>query len=803
MNDAGIGPHADRNACLHCGGPIPKTESDGFCCAGCRVVHQLIDDEGLERYYALRGPLGEPVAGADEGRDRKWLEPIVTQMKAEPGEVARVDLDLQGISCAACVWLVDQLYRKEPGAISCLVDPALGRVRLLASPQRFDLPRFVARVESCGYLLGPRRKQAVTESPQLLWRMGASIAIAMNAMLLAFSIYAGLSEGPILKLFTTLSFALATASVLVGGSWFVKSAVSALRRGVLHLDLPIALGIVLAYGSSTWAWYSKSLTTYFDTLSVFISLMLVGRYLQQRMIEKSRQRLLQGDEAEHLLSRRIGADGVSLVRCHDLHPGDRLLLSPGDVVPVASVAEDTTTCSLDWINGESVPRAFARGETLPAGAFVVGTQVVTAVTTETFEKSLLVDLLRAPTRDARESNQSSLWWQRFARIYVVAVLVVALGALLTGLALAHDPQAALERVTAVLIVTCPCAFGIAAPLAYQIVHARLRRGGLYVRSPSFLDRAAEVRKVVFDKTGTLTTGRLALVDDAPLRALGPAERAILGDLVQRSVHPKSQAIARALGPSAYHPVAVEELAGKGVRATVDGHEYRLGAPGWAAPADGPLGLGDVIFGRDGAALAAFDLREDLRHDAREEVAALEAMGLPVHLLSGDDPARVAAVAARCGVPEERAVGGADPVEKAAWMAAHDRRDTLFVGDGINDGPVVDAAFTSGTPAIDRPFLAARADFYLVTAGVAPVRKAIVLAQRLRTVLRQTLGVALAYNVLTVALAYAGKMSPLLCAIVMPLSSLSTIFAVVTLLSETTGSPRPVGEPAVANQEAHV
>lgn len=799
MNEAGIGP-ADRDACLHCGGPIPKTESDGFCCVGCRVVHQLIDDEGLERYYALRGPLGEPVAGADQGRDRKWLEPIVARMQAEPGDVARVDLDLQGISCAACVWLVDQLYRKEQGAISCLVDPALGRVSLLANPQRFDLPRFVARVESCGYLLGPRRKQEVTESPQLLWRMGASVAIAMNAMLLAFSIYAGLSEGPILKLFTTLSFALATASVLVGGSWFVRSAAQALRRGVLHLDLPIALGIVLAYGSSTWAWYTRSLTTYFDTLSVFISLMLVGRYLQQRMIEKSRQRLLQGDEAEHLLSRRIGPEGVALVRCHDLSLGDRLLLSPGDVVPVASVAEEPTTCSLDWINGESVPRAFARGETLPAGAFVVGTQVVTAVTTETFEKSLLVDLLRAPTRDARESDQSSQWWQRFARIYVGAVLLVALGALLTGLALAHDPQAALERVTAVLIVTCPCAFGIAAPLAYQIVHARLRRGGLYVRSPSFLDRAAEVRRVVFDKTGTLTTGRLALVDDAPLRALSPEERAVLGDLVQRSVHPKSQALARALGPSPFHAIAVEELAGKGVATTLEGHEYRLGAPGWAAT-DGAEA--DVIFGRDGVALAAFDLREDLRHDAREEVAALEAMGLPVHLLSGDDPARVAAVAARCGVPEARAIGGADPLEKAGWMAAHDRRDTLFVGDGINDGPVVDAAFTSGTPAIDRPFLAARADFYLVTAGVAPVRKALVLAQRLRAVLRQTLGVALAYNVLTVGLAYAGKMSPLLCAIVMPLSSLSTIFAVVTQLSDKAGRPAPAREPAVANQEAHV
>ncbi|MBL8714850.1 MAG: heavy metal translocating P-type ATPase metal-binding domain-containing protein [Myxococcales bacterium] len=795
MNDSG---------CTHCGGPIPRSETDGFCCGGCRLVHQLIDAEGLERYYALRGPNGEPVAEAKETRDRKWLEPITEQMRAEKGDVARVDLDLQGISCAACVWLIDQLFRKEEGAISCLVDPALGRVSLLVHPQAFGLVRFVSRVESCGYLLGPRRKQSVTESPALLWRMGACIAIAMNAMLLAFSIYAGLSEGPILKLFTGLSFALATASVLVGGSWFVKSAVGALRRGVLHLDLPIALGVVLAYVSSTWAYLAHSLTTYFDTLSVFIALMLVGRFLQQRMIEKNRQRLLQSDETEHLLSRRVQGDEVSLVRCHELVPGDRLLLAPGDVVPVSASAEERTVCSLDWINGESVPRHFEVGDVIPAGAFVTGTRVVTALATETFEKSMLVDLLRAPQRDAREGNQTSLWWQRFARIYVGAVLLLALGALLVGLRMVHDPHLALERVTAVLIITCPCAFGIAAPLAYQIVHARLRRAGLYVRSPSFLDRAAEVRKVVFDKTGTLTTGRLELVDDAPAHALDEADRAILLDLAQRSGHPKSQALVHALGSRGFRPIEVEELSGKGVRATVDGHEYRLGAPGWASDDDAN---GDVVFGRDGVALATFAMREDLRHDAREEVAALEAMGLPVYLLSGDDPDRVALVAARCGVPTERAVGGADPTEKAAWMTAHDARDTLFVGDGINDGPVVDAAFTSGTPAIDRPFLAARADFYLVTAGVGPVRKAIVLAQRLRAVLRQTLGVALAYNVLTVGLAYAGKMSPLLCAIVMPLSSLSTIFAVVAQLSESRSArrePAPLAEPpAVANQEAPV
>ncbi len=253
--------------CTHCGGPIPRGETDGFCCGGCRLVHQLIDAEGLERYYALRGPNGDPVAEAKEGRDRKWLEPIAEQMRAEKGDVARVDLDLQGISCAACVWLIDQLFRKEEGAISCLVDPALGRVSLLVHPQRFGLVRFVSRVESCGYLLGPRRKQSVTESPALLWRMGACIAIAMNAMLLAFSIYAGLSEGPAPQ--AVHRHLLRPSRRPASRRRHLSSSAprgARLRRGVLHLDLPIALGIVLAFGRLDLGVPGARPTAYFDTL---------------------------------------------------------------------------------------------------------------------------------------------------------------------------------------------------------------------------------------------------------------------------------------------------------------------------------------------------------------------------------------------------------------------------------------------------------------------------------------------------------------------------------------------------------
>jgi Cu2+-exporting ATPase len=743
----------------------------------------MLRDEHLERYYALRGPKGEPIP-AFESRDRKWLEPVEARVAAEAG-LSRVELDVQGLSCAACVWLVERLFEREEGAARVIVNPALGKLSMTIE-RSFPLRRFVERIESFGYLLGPALKGSERASNGLLLRMGVCIAIAMNGMLLAISLYAGLHEGPLARLFEALSFALSALSVAVGGSFFFKSAWSGLRRGILHLDLPIALGIGLAFASSAWAYLAHGSTGYFDTLNVFVALMLVGRFLQQRVIEANRLRLLESDGAEGLLARRLDPEGPSLVRCTELREGDLILVAHGDVVPVDAtlvVERGSAAFSLDWINGESQPRAFAAESTVPAGAFLADARTVTVRAKQSFRDSALVDLLRAASPD--ETN-ATRWWKGFAQIYVVAVLVLAAGALLVGLRFAHDPRLALERVTAVLIVTCPCAFGIAAPLAYEIVQARLRRAGLFVRSPAFLDRAPELSRVVFDKTGTLTTGKLRLASGVP--ALDAVARIALVNLASRSAHPKSRAIARALDGAGFRAdLVVREEPGKGLELDLEGRTFRLGEPRWAFA--GMAESGDVAFADRESLLASFTTVEDLRNDAAEEVSALRELGLDVFVLSGDSTERVHALAEQVGIGPDHAFGARTPQGKADWLReTSERSGTLFVGDGINDGPAFEVATASGTPAIDRPFLASRADFYLVTAGLRPIREALLAARRLRAVLHVTLGVALAYNLVTIGLAYAGFMTPLLCAVLMPVSSISTVLAVIVSLSGDAREP---------------
>jgi Cu2+-exporting ATPase len=765
-------------ACAHCGLPV-ATAGATFCCSGCEAVYGLLHAEQLTRYYELQGQDGCPVPQVrDERADRKWLEPL--EARAAAGGVQRLRLDVQGLHCSACVWLIEQLFARHPGGLRADINPALGAIDLVFD-QRFPLRAWVVQVERFGYQLGPALKRSEARTSSLLWRLGVCAALAMNAMIFAVAFYAGLAAGPTFRLFQALVFGLSTLSVLVGGSVFIRSAWQALRQRVLHMDLPIALGILLAYTSSTLAYLAgRERGVYFDTLAVFITLMLLGRFLQERVLERNRRQLLDSDGADGLYTRRIRDGAVQLIRCTEVRTGDTLLLSPGDLFCVEARLDGSATasCSLDWISGESAPRRFAAGDTIPAGAFNVGDRPLRVIAAADFVASALTELLRVPTDRPLDAARATPWWRRLARVYVSTVLAVAATTLGAWLLFGHDAARALDVTAAVLIVTCPCAFGIATPLAYELAQAGLRRAGLLVRSASFLDRAAAVHRVVFDKTGTLTTGALRLADASGLDDLAAEERDAMYTLAVSSAHPKSMAVAAALAArdARFVPgLEVEERPGRGTLARHQGHELRLGAPMWAAASPYPPGT-DVLFSVDGDSRAFLATEEEARPDAAVEVRHLAADGLEVHVLSGDSPAKTLALATRLHIPASHALGGCSPQDKAEWLALHDRQDTLMIGDGINDAIAVERAFCSGTPAIDRPFMPARSDFYFVTAGLRPVRLALLAARALARLNRRNLRIAVAYNVVTVALAAAGLMSPLLCALVMPLSSLTVVLS---------------------------
>jgi Cu2+-exporting ATPase len=775
--------------CAHCGGVIDDPKLAPYCCEGCGAVAALLRDEGLERYYDLRG--GDSVApsrSAEAPKDLAWIEPLEERIRNAKG-VERIALDLQGIQCSACVWLLEELFRRAEGALRIELNPGLGHVSMLVQ-KTFDLRGYVTTAGRLGYRFGLPSKSSDKQIPRrsgLVGRLGVCVALAMNAMIFAFPLYLGLNEGSTYIAFRWITFALTTASVLVGGTVFFRSAFTALRKGILHLDVPIALGIIAAYlGSAAHHLQGRDGAAYFDTVAVFIALMLFGRWMQERAIERNRQMLLADDGVEKLPARRITDESVAIIECRELKTGDRVLIAPGEPVLVDATLEDLdASVSLDWIQGESAPRPVLQGEMVPAGAFNAGSRAMTLKVSTDFAASPLRALLGNAIRD--DLARSTPWWQTLAKWYVVGVLTVASTGFL-GWWYVAGLSRALEVVTAVLVVTCPCAFGLAAPMAYEIAQSGLRRVGLFVRTAGFLDRATKVKRVVFDKTGTVTTGALEVTDETPITKLDAASRNVLFNLVSRSSHPRSTAVRRAMEKRAskQEPLVfdatldVVERVGKGLELSlIDGTRYQLGSVEWVLGSERAKesAEGVLVFAKNNVVLSEIHTDEVLRPDARREVAALEAEGYEVWLLSGDAPLRVQRTACALGIPEERAVGGCTPEDKSRWVEEHDRGDTLVVGDGVNDAPAVSRAFCAGTPAIDRPFLPARTDFYFTTAGLHPVRAALKTAQILAKTNARNLTAALAYNVLVVALALAGGMSPLLCAVIMPASTL--VFLVAT------------------------
>jgi Cu2+-exporting ATPase len=780
--------------CLHCRGDLASRGGAGegpFCCRGCEAVYRLIHGSGLARYYDLQQGRQAPAATLRKSSSA-WLDRLLDERGlASPEDPFRLSLDIQGVHCAACIWLLEELYRRHAGGLDLRINPALGKVDLVWDPSRGDLHHYIDEVERFGYRLGPSRKQPARGSRSLLLRMAVAVALALNVMMFSISYYFGLApeDGRLFHLFGVLNFALATIAVVVGGQVFFRGVLAGLRHRVAHLDLPISAGIVLAYAGSVIAYATQGpRAAYFDSLTIFIALMLVGRWAQERILERNRNALLDSGGVDGLVAKREVEGRLESVPAAVISAGDELWIAPGDLVPVEGVPlRQAARVSLDWITGESDEISFRPGETVPAGAFNTGRTGFVLAAVQGFGESRLNDLLRSPA-DSGGGFQPH-WWTRVATVYVAAVLLLASAGFL--LWQGEGLRSALEVTVAVLVVTCPCALGLASPLAQEMIHHALRRRGIFVRRGDFMDRALAVRKVLLDKTGTLTLGHLVPRPESrkALWRLEDRHRGVLWNMVARSNHPVSSALAVALG--AGRPAAVEampldpdgesvrEIPGEGLEWSHDGVLYRLGRPGFAAGR--PLvrqgeATADAAttFTDDGRVVAELRFDEALKPDAAVELSRLRDDRFQVRLLSGDSAAKVAAAAAALGLEPELARGALDPERKAAVVEELDERDTLMVGDGINDSLSFEAALCSATPAIDRPVLPGRADFYFSGDGIAALRRALVAARRLRRVVRDNLVLAAVYNLAAVSLCFAGIVTPVVAAILMPLSSVGIV-----------------------------
>lgn len=773
--------------CAHCGLPARAVAGQlAFCCAGCRTAYELLHACGLERYYALRDRLGEggdaqPVAEppgllayAHYDDPAFWAD--------HGGRDGVVDLHVSGLHCAACVWVIDRLPRVLEGVSVARVNLGTGRVHLEWDPERVRLSRIASFLHRLGYpthAVDAEAEDARRDGRRReLLRLAVAGACAGNVMLLAFGLYAG-ALGEFARFFQLASLLIALPAVTYGAWPFYRGALSGLRVRRLHMDLPISLGIVGGFAASGYAAVAGRGETYFDSVTVLVFLLLVGRLVQQR----GQDWALSGAALLHRFlpatARRREGEDWALVPARTLTRGDRVQIQAGELFPAdGRVRQGQTRVDLSSLTGEARPVRVGAGAEVFAGTRNLSDTVEVEV--EVAGERTRVGALVARIEAAQHERAPIVTLaDRIAGWFVAAVLALAA---VGGLAwYAHDPARVFDVVVSLLVVSCPCALGLATPSALAIARARAARRGILVRSPAALEQLARVDTLVIDKTGTVTHGRMRV---AWSTGIDSATRRAIAALESRARHPIADALRGwALEDAPFDlddldAVDVRELPGCGVEGVVAGRRVRIGSLAWLdagaddAPTDRALaeGLTPVGVEIDGARVGLVAVGDLLREDAIEAVSQLRAAGFELEMCSGDHPRVVASVAARLGIDTAR--GGASPTDKADLVAG--RANVAMIGDGINDAPALRAAGMGVAVGGGAEAAMEIADVYLARPGMSAVVELLTGARRTLALVRRNLAFSLVYNLTFASLALAGLISPLAAAILMPISSLTVL-----------------------------
>jgi Cu2+-exporting ATPase len=788
------------SACAYCGLPVPKGLYDPlatrqFCCAGCQTVRAAIEAGGLDAYYRVRADTPTaPRPAQPSGRSfAEFDAPQFLQRHARAtssDNCQMLDLYLEGVHCAACVWLVEHGAKTVPGIVDARLDLPHATAQVVFDPAHTKLSELARRLDALGYPAHAARghEAAVAmarEERRLLLRIGVAWACAGNVMVMALALYAGLFDGmepQYRALFRWASLLLALPSILWSAQPFFQGAYRALRTGVLHMDLPVALGLLAGFLGGAVNTVRGAGEVWFDSVASLTFLLLVGRWLQLRQRWVALQVT---DVLASLVPRtahRVTATAIEDVPVEALVVGDQVELRAGEPVPVdGAIVDGKARFDLSLLTGETRASEKGRGDTVHAGTTNVSGSVVVQVTAtgdQTRAARLAALVQEAAARKAPVAQMAD----RLVGKFVAVVLSLAAATALLWLWL--DPAHALDNTVALLVVTCPCALGLATPLA---IHAALGKAaglGILVKGGDALERLASPAKIVFDKTGTLTQGRLALVlfhGDVALRSW------ILG-FEQASAHPLAQAM-RAAWPDVQPELAdeVRETPGRGVQGVVQGRDVCLGAPRWVLERSwgdawrdrvrelGAAGLTPVLLAVDGAVVAALGFGDPVREDAATVISRLRTVGCDIGTQSGDDPLVVRTVARSLGLEPADCEASATPERKLAAVEAMRAKGPVFmVGDGTNDCGALAAATVGIRVHGGSEASLEAADVVLTAPGLLPLVALIEGARRTLHVIRRNIAFSLAWNVLGVALAMAGVLTPLMAAILMPLGSLTVV-----------------------------
>ena len=780
-----------------------------MCCIGCEAVAQSIVDNGLVDYYRHRDAMPEtrreamPVELQELGLfdhpdfQKSFVRPV--------GEHEReAALILEGVTCAACVWLNENHVARLPGVSAIEINYATRRARVRWDERQIKLSDILAAIQAIGYRAYPydaERSEQVAhrERRSMLWRVFVAGFGMMQVMMYAFPVYVA-GEGDmtwdIEQLLRWASLLLTLPVVLYSAAPFFQRAWRDLRLRRLGMDVPVALGVGSAFAASLWATLTDGPEVYFDSVTMFVFFLLGGRYLEMIARQKAVRGVEELGKALPSFAERLagwpGESAGERVPTSQLVAGEVLRVRPGEVIPVDGVVvEGRGEANESLLTGESMPVPKAVGDRVTGGSINVSSPLLVRVE-QVGDATRLAAIRRLMDRAATEKPRIATLSDRVAAYFIVTLLVLAAG---TGVAwYLIDPSRALWIFVSVLVVACPCALSLATPTALTVATDTLARMGVLVTRGHAIETLARASHFVFDKTGTLTLGKMRVEE---VRALGTvsAERLVVlaAAIEQGSAHPVAAGLRAAAGDVVLPPVAelVAET-GQGMHGVVDGERLWIGRPAWVASAAGaemPGALTDfaasggtvILLARPGCGLGLFRLADSLREDAPAIARHLAGEGVALSLLSGDAQAVVDAVATRLGIGDAR--GGLDPQGKqqAIVEMQRDRKAVVaMVGDGVNDAPVLAQAHVSVAMGGGTDLARNQADIVLLNERFGSLAEGIVLARKTLRIIRQNLWWSFAYNFTSVPLAMAGLVTPWMAGIGMAASSLLVVLNAMRL-----------------------
>jgi Cu2+-exporting ATPase len=748
-------------ACFHCGLPVLEAGSyrapvlgaeREFCCAGCEAVARTIVAAGFERYYETRSAPGATP------------EPLPSVRNRDDGaHGSEVSLILERVRCAACLWLIEQTLRRLPGVKRADVNYATQRAHVNWDPLKTSLSSVIQAIRAVGYdacPYEPRKQEEVEQRSRraALWRLFVAGFGAMQVMMYAFPAYVDDLGPETAQVLRWASLLITFPVLLFSCSPFFAGAVQELRQRRIGLDTPIALGLGFGFAASAWATVTASGEVYFDSISMLAFLLLGARYLESAARRRAARAL-------HPLLRFSSEQKLSV--------GEKIQVAPGERFPADGVVvEGASSADESLLTGESRPVAKRSGDELVGGSVNLEQPLLMRVTRAGADTRAAA-IARLAERGAASKPRLVETAERVARHLTWVIVLTAAAA---GLHFANPWIA-----VAVLVVACPCALALAAPIVLTRASGVLLARGVLLTRGRALEALDRVTDVVLDKTGTLTTGRLAVTRVMPLGRLESSRCfEIARSLEACSRHP----VARAFdGEGKVKVSGPRNSPGQGIEARVDGRMVRIGAEPFCqelcgAPPAGPAHPnfdGSFVFlAEEGGWLAAFQLEDNLRLAATALVANLRRKGLSVHLATGDRPALGTALARSLWI--ENCTGGMTPQDKYRYVEDLQRqgRVVAMVGDGLNDAPVLARADVSFAMGCGADAAQLQADFVLMTSSLEEILGAMEVARRAMHLVRQNIGWAIAYNAVALPLAAAGWIGPWEAALAMGASSLTVL-----------------------------